>query len=143
MIRRSISFTQKFGTYYDSMIVCVGLQNYQELINDCEKQRCHEWVRALRARKEELDDLSDSHHFTHWEFKEKNYNVLWLKSWKRDVYHYKTLGHELIHCISFVMKYRMDLIKENEAFAYLFGFLFQEIVQYLGKKQYGLIRKKK
>lgn len=137
MKSRSISWTQDWGTYPDLMTVCVGLGNYQELINDCRRQKCEEWVKALEDRKAELDDLATTHHFTTWKFKGITYSVLWLMEWRKTPVAYSVLAHELIHAVSFVLGSRLDIRKENEAFAYQHQFLFKEIIKKLGAESYG------
>lgn len=93
--------------------------------------KCPQWSRAISARLTDLNDLSKNNHFTKWTMSENGneitYSVLWLKDWKKDQEHYKILAHELIHAISFHLGPCIDLIKENELFAYQHTYLFNAI----------------
>lgn len=127
---RSILWTQGWGSYPGHTVVLCGFTDIDEVIEIMRKDECYEWAVAIGAHKDHMNQLK-CNYFTQWEYKSKTYSVLNLLHWKKDLEHYSVLAHELIHAVTIVLRDRLDLLKENEAFAYQFQFLFKTIAQQL------------
>lgn len=129
---KQILWTQDWGTYNDKTVVAVGF-TVQEIIDLMKADKCIGWAKAVEARKDEFEEMcKGSHFFSSWVMEENgkdfHYSIMFLLHWKPDVEHYKILAHELIHGISFIMARKMNVLKENEAFAHQHSFLFESVV---------------
>lgn len=134
---RQILWTQDWGTYDDHTVVAVGF-TIQEIIDLMKKDKCLQWARAVESRKDDFEQMGkNSHFFSSWTMvengKDYHYSVMFLLHWKPDMSHYKVLAHELVHGISFIMNNKMDVMKENEAFAYQHTYLFDRIATKLNE----------
>lgn len=140
-----VYFFQDSGTYPGETLVACGFENYKELIKELRLQKEKGWADALHFK----GDESENPHYSRWcVFKctheekgcnkcEKSkgiyYMLLWLPDWKKDVEHYSVLGHEIVHGCTFMLRDKLDMVKENEAFAYQFTYLFDSITSRLAK----------
>lgn len=133
-------FWQDWGVFIPSTMVSRGYETPADLLEGMKRTKLNktapEWYRAVKA-KYEFDDggLDKSNHFSKWTIEERGkdviYSILFLKTWNNTAYDKHILMHELIHACSFQLKDFLDPIKENEAFAYTHGYLFEHIVEKL------------
>lgn len=128
-MKKGILFYQDWGTFFGTTLVACGFKDYKELVKFMSKKHDCEWIEAVKNKPDEFD----SNHFSKWNHKDKQYSLLWLKSWKLNQFHFKILAHELVHAISFIMPDFLDPSRENEAFAYQHSYLFENIANNLTK----------
>ena len=135
---------QNWGIFYPITFVVVGYDTPEELIKAMKKHKMDkeapDWYRAIRLKyQDDARELDGNHHFSSWKIenvktgKDVLYSILFLRHWKNDEEHRKILMHELIHAVSFVLPDFIDTYKENEAFAYTHGYLYEKITDKLKK----------
>ncbi len=112
--------------------------NNQAQIDLLKEEKCTQWAKAVESRKVDFEQMEkNSHFFSSWVMEENgkdfHYSIMFLLHWKPDMHHYNILAHELIHGISFIMAKKMDVLKENEAFAHQHSYLFNAVAKKLNE----------
>ena len=113
--------TLNFGSFPGKIMFSAGY-TFDEVCEELKIQKCNEWLAAFKECKyltgEDVAGFSAKRHISIGG-KEGEYSFLFL----RDVFnfsdrHHAVLSHEVIHVCSHHLKDMLDIVSENEAFAY-------------------------
>lgn len=123
-----------FGSFPGKILFTAGY-THDEVCKELVKQKCSEWLKAFKeckylatpecagfASKRSLDIKG----------KEYEYNFVFM----RDEFDFKDkshayLSHEVIHICTFQLSRMLDIVKENEAFAYTHTHILDQIYKVL------------
>lgn len=112
--------------------------SFEEVAAELKKQRCVGWAAAWQETKYLFHkDCAGFAKKIIMEFKGKEYDYFFLHlrdEFKFTDRHHSVLSHELIHICTFNLSIMIDIVKENEAFAYTHTHLLEQCYQVLRKK---------
>lgn len=95
---------------------------FDEVCIELKKQRCKEWLAAFKGTQHLF--APNCKGFTSeqtWEYKDVTYYYTFLclqEEFNFSDRHHAILAHEVIHCCTHHLSPMVDIVKENEAFAY-------------------------
>jgi len=120
-VSNAVMHTLNFGSFPGKIMFTCGY-TYDEICKELKKQKCDEWLQCFETTKNlfhpDCAGFSATRRLT-VKGKEYEYNFLHL----RDCFDYSekahaTLAHEVIHSVTYQLSTMLDIVKENEAFAY-------------------------
>lgn len=126
-----------FGSFPGKILFTAGY-TFDEICKELKKQKCAEWLQCFETTKYLLDGRSrgfGSERTLEINGKTYYYHFLCL----RDIFDFSdqshaTLAHEVIHVCSYHLSDLLDLVKENEAFAYTHTHIMEQCYELLRKK---------
>lgn len=113
--------TLNFGSFPGKIMFSAGF-TFDEVCEELKKQRCTNWLIAFKACKHLTGkDVAGFSAKQFVEIKGKEYDFCFV--FLRDVFdfsdrHHAVLSHEVIHICTHHLSPMLDIVKENEAFAY-------------------------
>lgn len=128
-----------FGIFYGTLMFSVGF-TFEEIQNHLIRKKVDkEWLLAFNATKKNFVSHVAGHASRQIIYEGENeksgrtYFFVHLKDafdFKNDKHH-KILSHELIHIVTYNLMDALDIVKENEAFAYTHSYLLDKIYKLL------------
>jgi len=121
-ISNAVMQTLNFGSFPGKILFTCGY-TYDEICKELKKQKCDEWLQCFKTT-DHLFSTDTKGFFAKRKLdikgEEYTYNFLHLIDLFdfNNEQHHVTLAHEIIHGVSFNLKDLLDIVEENEAFAY-------------------------
>lgn len=130
--------TLNFGSFPGKILFTVGY-SFEEIAAELKKQKCPEWLDALNQTKNLFTEKNNGFAAARtylYKGEEYFYYFLHLKN-KFDFSDkaHTTLAHEAIHICTFNLSDMLNIVTENEAFAYTHSHILNQC--------YTLLRRKK
>lgn len=127
-----------FGSFPGKCFFSTGY-SFDELCQQLENQKCVDWLAALKNSKY-LYDSENAGYVFHTEVKVKGrlltYMFLILKKpFDFSDWAHQILSHEAIHLVTFNLSNMLDIVKENEAFAYTHTHILDQCYSMLRNKK--------
>jgi hypothetical protein len=125
--------TLNFGSFPGKIMFTCGY-SFKDVCKELKKQKCNEWLECFKQL-EYLFEPSCAGFAAVRKLNEFTYHFVCL----RDEFdfsdkHHATLSHEVIHIITYNISDMLDIVKENEAFAYTHTHILNQCYEVLRRK---------
>lgn len=137
-ISNAVMGTLNFGSFPGKILFTCGY-TYDEVCKQLKKEKCNDWLQCFETTKYLwTKDCRGFGSFRTLTIKDKEYYFSFLCL--RDIFDYSdsahaTLAHEVIHICSFQLHDLLDIVKENEAFAYTHTHIMNQCYELLRKNK--------
>jgi len=136
---KAVMHTLNFGSFPGKIMFTCGY-TYDEICRELKKQKCDEWLQCFETTQYLFTpDCKGFNAKRTLMIKGKEYTYTFLHL--RDVFNFSnvedhaTLAHEIIHTVSFHLKDLLDIVVENEAFAYTHTHIMNQCYEVLKIKK--------
>ncbi len=134
---KSVIHTLNFGSFPGKVFFTTGY-SFDEICKELTKQKQVDWLAAFKNSKYLFDSAAVGYAYkTSVEVKGRELTYMFLvlkKSFDFSDYMHSILSHELIHLCTFNLKDMLDIVKENEAFAYTHTHMLTQCYEVLRQK---------
>lgn len=136
-ISNAVMHTLNFGSFFGKCFFSCG-HTFDEICKELKKQKQVDWLAAFKNSKYLFDQNNCGYVYkTQVEVNGEMLTYFFLIMKKRfdfsDYYH-SILAHEVIHLVTFNLKDHLDIVQENEAFAYTHTHIMNQCYEILRRK---------
>lgn len=137
--------TLNFGSFPGKVMFSCGYL-FDEVMKELKKQKCNEWATAFNSCRD-LSDQGTAGFAAQRRLVIKGNSYVYSFIFIRDEFdyspkHHATLSHEVIHACTFHLSDMIDIVKENEAFAYTHTHILNQCYDILGEQKLKNKRRK-
>ena len=130
--------TLNFGSFPGKIMFTAGY-SFEEACKELKKQKCNDWLECFKQTEYLFEPTCAGFASTRIlsvKGKEYTFNFVCLRDeFNFSDKHHATLSHEVIHICTHQLKDMIDIVRENEAFAYTHTHILNQCYEVLRNKK--------